>query len=63
MLIYYTRGGIGEQLVLGFTLCLLLIEFRLLWLGTLGQVIHCQWLTAVQVKFAALQHALLAIIK
>ena len=45
-LIYYTTGGIGEHLVLGFTLCLLLIEFRLLWLGTLGQMIlatSCGW--------------------
>lgn len=62
-LVYYTTGGIGEHLVLGFTLCLLLIEFRLLWLGTLGQLIHCQWLAVIQTKFTMLQHALLSIIK
>lgn len=62
-LIYYTTGGIGEYLVLGFTLCLLLIEFRLLWLGTLGQMIHCHWLAIVQIKFTAFQHILLSIIK
>lgn len=62
-LFYYTTGGIGEHLVLGFTLCLLLIEFRLLWLGTLGQLIHCQWLTVIQTEFTMLQHALLSIVK
>ena len=62
-LVYYTTGGIGEHLVLGFTLCLLLIEFRLLWLGTLGQLVHCQWLAVIQTKFTMLQHALLSIIK
>lgn len=62
-LIYYTTGGIGEHLVLGFTLCLLLIEFRLLWIGTLGQMIHCQWLMVIQEKFTGFQHILLSAIK
>lgn len=47
-LIYYTTGGIGEYLILGFTLCLLLIEIRLLWLGTLSKVVSCGWMNSFQ---------------
>lgn len=54
-IIYYTTGGIGEYLILGFTLCLLLIELRLLYLGTLNQFTHFTWLNEVQSKFEYLQ--------
>lgn len=57
-LIYYTTGGISEYLILGFTLCLLLIEIRLLYLGTLGQFINGNWLIKVQQVFDEVQHLL-----
>lgn len=57
-LIYYTTGGIGEYLILGFTLCLLLIEVRLLWLGNLGHLFQCEWFRIIQDKFITLQHIL-----
>lgn len=60
-MIYYTTGGIGEYLILGFTLCLLLIELRLLYLGTLGQVISVPWLSMLQDKLLQFQHTIMKI--
>lgn len=57
--IYYTTGGVGEYLVLGFTICLLLIEIRLLWLGTLGKEIPCEWVNSLQSFVLHIQSTLL----
>ena len=57
-LIYYTTGGIGEYLILGFTLCLLLIEIRLYWIGHLNQVVHADWILSIQNQFDKIQHLL-----
>lgn len=55
---YYTTGGVGEYLILGFTLCLLLIELRLLWLGNLGRMVPCGWLNILQEFITRIQNVL-----
>lgn len=46
-LVYYSTGKISEYLILGFMGCLLLIELRLIWLGTLTHLIPGGWLVTV----------------
>ena len=55
-LIYYKTGGLSEYLILGCMCCLLLIELRLLWLGTLNNVVPANKILRLQAFFSKLQH-------
>lgn len=44
----YTTGGIGEYLLLGFMVCLLIIEIRLIWLNQLASFLPNGMVQAIQ---------------
>ncbi|MFD2018933.1 hypothetical protein ACFSF7_04690 [Ligilactobacillus acidipiscis] len=45
---FYKTGGLGEYLVLGLMICLLVIEIRLLWIGQLDRLLAGKYLTNLQ---------------
>ncbi len=45
---FYKTGGLGEYLVLGLFLCLLLIELRLLWIGRLDDLLPGNYVQTIQ---------------
>lgn len=47
-LLFYKTGSLGEYLVLGLVICLLLIEVRLLWIGQLDHLLAGKYLITVQ---------------
>ncbi|WEV56356.1 metal-dependent hydrolase [Ligilactobacillus acidipiscis] len=46
--VFYKTGGLGEYLVLGLMICLLVIEIRLLWIGQLDRLLAGKYLTNLQ---------------
>ena len=53
--LYYKTGSLGEMLVFGLMVCLLLLEFKALWAGNLTNLIDNHWLIKLQKAFLALQ--------
>lgn len=58
-LFYYRTGHVSEYLILGFALCLLLIELNLLWSGHLTSLFDHGWAASLKLLIAKLQLLLL----